>query len=391
MRKTITLKKTTILLFALFFLTNTNMFSQAVRIANGAGSPDASAILDIVSTNKGLLVPRVDLDDVSTEAPISSPATGLLIYNQGGDEPDGFYYWNGSNWTILVAEGSQEVSHFQDTDQEPTGLIECQNYSGYFITPNTTIPDNGILNSTMTGIVIGGKICDIIIQIDGITHSYDDDLDITIESPSGTIVELTTDNGGTGDDYTNTFFSDDEANSITSGSAPFTGWYRPEGSLSDFDGEDPDGDWTLHVEDDSGGDEGTLVQWTVWISTAKESAWEFVGEASITYKKGTTPVISSYYSANPTNDTGNKIRISRSTISGDGDVGTSLAYSAASPYSGSSSAVQGVTQDYFVSLNAFYHDDENLIDGTTYYYKLWKAGKVDGGENYAIIPILINE
>ncbi len=51
--------------------------------------------------------------------------------------------------------------------------------------------------------------------------------------PDATMVELSTDNGSTGDNYTNTVFDDEASTAITAGTAPFTGSYRPEGSLSD--------------------------------------------------------------------------------------------------------------------------------------------------------------
>jgi subtilisin-like proprotein convertase family protein len=229
------------------------------------------------------------------------------------------------------------------------------------------------------------------VEID-ITHTYDADLDITIESPSGTIVLLTSDNGGSGNDYTTTVFNDEASTAITAGSAPFTGSYQPEGSLSDFDGESPTGDWILHVTDDANGDTGTLNNVKLYISTEREVPWEYVGEASITYKAGSTVVVSSYYSANPSNDTGNKIRITRSTVSGSGTIGDILAYSATSPPRGGTTTLNSSTQEYWISLNAFYHDDANLTDGTVYYYKLWKAGAVESGQqNYSVVPILINE
>lgn len=94
-----------------------------------------------------------------------------------------------------------------------------------------------------------------------ITNIQDDVLDIYLRSPDGTRVELTTDNGGTGDNYgTNctdparTRFSDLAASSVTTGAAPFVGTYRPEGSLATFNGKSGvgvNGSWLLEVIVDS--------------------------------------------------------------------------------------------------------------------------------------------
>jgi len=62
---------------------------------------DASAILDVVSTSKGMLVPRMTN---SQRNGISSPATGLLIYQI--DNTPGFYYYNGSAWQGIGGGGS---------------------------------------------------------------------------------------------------------------------------------------------------------------------------------------------------------------------------------------------------------------------------------------------
>jgi hypothetical protein len=69
-------------------------------------NPDPSSALDIVATNKGVLIPRVTLtNDLAAPAPINNPATGLLIYNSGIFQPEGFYYWNGTQWTPFTSEG----------------------------------------------------------------------------------------------------------------------------------------------------------------------------------------------------------------------------------------------------------------------------------------------
>ncbi len=68
-------------------------FSQSVAINTTGAAADASSALDIQSTTKGFLVPRMTLTDRNA---IASPATGLLIY-QTNSTP-GFYYYDGSAW-----------------------------------------------------------------------------------------------------------------------------------------------------------------------------------------------------------------------------------------------------------------------------------------------------
>ena len=71
--------------------------SQNVAINTDGSTAAASAILDVKSTTKGLLIPR--MSKVQRNA-ITSPSTGLLIY-QNGPDSTGFYYYNGSSWQWL--------------------------------------------------------------------------------------------------------------------------------------------------------------------------------------------------------------------------------------------------------------------------------------------------
>ena len=101
-----------------------------------------------------------------------------------------------------------------------------------------------------------------------IEHTWDNDLDITLESPNGKTVELSTDNGGGADNYGDptdvtcsnyTAFSMNGCESITEGEAPFIGTYIPEGSFANFhDGSNPNGTWILQVCDDASSDVGSL-------------------------------------------------------------------------------------------------------------------------------------
>jgi hypothetical protein len=68
--------------------------------------PDNSSAMDIVATNRGLLIPRVALtSSLSSPSPVTAPAVGLLVFNSGANQPIGFYYWNGTTW-VLVGGGS---------------------------------------------------------------------------------------------------------------------------------------------------------------------------------------------------------------------------------------------------------------------------------------------
>ncbi|MFN8154122.1 MAG: hypothetical protein U0Y08_07510, partial [Bacteroidia bacterium] len=72
-------------------------------------------------------------------------------------------------------------------------------------------------------------------------------------SPSGNSLLLSSYNGNGGNDYHNCSFTYNALQSITSGNAPFTGMWIPQGGILDmyFSGENPNGNWTLMVIDTS--------------------------------------------------------------------------------------------------------------------------------------------
>jgi hypothetical protein len=78
------------------------------QVGIGTKTPHSSAILDLSSTNKGFLPSRVALTSKTDVSTISSPATGLLIYNTAtaGTSPNnvspGFYFFNGTSWVSFI-------------------------------------------------------------------------------------------------------------------------------------------------------------------------------------------------------------------------------------------------------------------------------------------------
>ncbi len=77
------------------------------NVGIGTNSPDASSVLDVTATDKGLLIPRVALIQTTNPSPVTSPATSLLVYNTAtvNDVVPSFYYWDGTQWVQVGAGG----------------------------------------------------------------------------------------------------------------------------------------------------------------------------------------------------------------------------------------------------------------------------------------------
>lgn len=99
-----------------------------------------------------------------------------------------------------------------------------------------------------------------------IIHPYVSDLDVFLIAPDSTYIELTTGNGGSGNNYLGTFFADTVSAFISNASAPFAGTYRPESPLYVANnGQDPNAVWQLLIHDTYPfADAGTLLNWSLF-------------------------------------------------------------------------------------------------------------------------------
>ena len=133
--------KHTLLLIATALILNIQSYAQNVGINDDGSQPDNSAMLDVKSISKGLLIPRM------TEAQrtaIAGPATGLLVYQNDGTE--GFYYYDGAVWTNLSVVNFSESNYTYDSK------------TGVKLTPNNSATNvDFVLQPKGTGAIIADQ------------------------------------------------------------------------------------------------------------------------------------------------------------------------------------------------------------------------------------------
>ena len=137
-----------------------------------------------------------------------------------------------------------------------------------------TIPDPGTVDSTVSVTGVTGAIQKVTVSL-WMWGGRDSDDSVYLVAPDGTQVELTSNNGGLGNEYgtgstdeSRTTFDDSAATSITAGVAPFAGTFKPEGSLTTLvgkSGSQVNGTWTLRVTDSVHFWQGALHCWSLVI------------------------------------------------------------------------------------------------------------------------------
>lgn len=139
--------KRKVLLF-LVSLVTVSLISQA-QIGIGTTSPNASAQLDVTSSTKGFLPPRVSLTATNAASPITSPANGLLVYNTAtaGSSPNnvtpGYYYWDGSSWQRVNNGGTAQVPAWTSAGAIVFGATTTCSHAGYHGEKQHELPATG--------------------------------------------------------------------------------------------------------------------------------------------------------------------------------------------------------------------------------------------------------
>lgn len=134
------------MLFVLFFsFSIKNVFAQNIGINETGAAPASSALLDVSSNNKGVLVPRINITNLNNAAPVTAPITSLLVYNTNTTTGVGYHYWNGTQWVRLSTTSGTVTS------------VTAEN--GLTATAGNTpvIRLGGNLNQAVTTVNVGGN------------------------------------------------------------------------------------------------------------------------------------------------------------------------------------------------------------------------------------------
>lgn len=131
-----------ITLSVLLLVTCTTILTAQV----GIGTTDPKAMLDIQSSDNGILIPRVALTETSDQSPITAPTPeiGLMVFNTANinDVTPGFYYWNGSAWERMGSGDSTAWALTGNTGTNP-GTAAGENFIGTSDTEDFIIATDG--------------------------------------------------------------------------------------------------------------------------------------------------------------------------------------------------------------------------------------------------------
>jgi hypothetical protein len=116
-----------------------------VKIGNNPNTINANSMLELESTNKGFLPPRVALNNASLVAPLTGTVpAGMLVFSTGGTLADGYYYWNGTQWKLVATADLNVVNKSASTTLTKTETMVLASNDITITLPAITASDNGL-------------------------------------------------------------------------------------------------------------------------------------------------------------------------------------------------------------------------------------------------------
>ncbi len=197
-----------------------------------------------------------DIGQYTLTADVLAPSIEGNVYFDANRDGNFGLDENGlAGWTVF-----DDVNGNGVWDATPTSTIIASD------TPRA-IPTLGAVRSTIVTSGLGGTILDVNVRLT-LQHSNISNLVLALTKPDGTTTTLMAVNPTGGTSMLDTRFDDEAATSISDAAAPYSGTFRPLGSLAGIIGKNPNGTWKLLVSDIVGGSGGTLDDFELEITTS---------------------------------------------------------------------------------------------------------------------------
>jgi uncharacterized repeat protein (TIGR01451 family) len=274
------------------------LLSESFTPATGGIDPGETVTLNLGFRNEGIANTTDLIATMRNSGGVngSSPAQHYGVLSANGasvSRPFSFTASGAAGGVITATLDLVDVSGGQSNNLGSAAFAFVIGTTGRFSnTVSNGIPDNSaalIYPSQISISGLSGVVSKVSVTLSNLTHSYADDLDILLVSPSGGRVLLMSDAGGSSSINNSTLtFDDDASASLPNDGAIGSGVYKPSDynggssdvfpppapgspyskTLSALNGSSPNGTWSLFIVDDAVGDAGYLAGgWSLNVKT----------------------------------------------------------------------------------------------------------------------------
>jgi len=230
-------------------ITDTQIIAAGGTLAIGSDSVSEDDMQKLI--DDGIIVLEVEDYSIVTDGAYTLLSTLSAAW---GASPS-----NGTTGMFITPVTTTYVS-----DDVPKAIQDMQ--------PTTPTNTKGRTVSTLN-VPDSVTITDLDVKLDIRMSTNNADLNVFLKSPDGKQVKLFDDVGFLQKNFKNTILDDEASKSIKDGSGSFTGIFKPEGKLRDFDGRNAAGNWQLIIEDDYRGGVATLNSWEIVVKSNKPLGW----------------------------------------------------------------------------------------------------------------------
>ncbi|RKT00460.1 hypothetical protein [Flavobacterium sp. 123] len=146
--------RTKIFYISSFLFLGMQMQAQ-VKVGDNLTAINPNAALEIESTTKGLIMPRIALTATTDFAPMSAHIQGMSVYNTAtaGDVTPGYYYNDGTKWVRLIDIIAKEPWQVESTTNQATtntqNIYQMGNIGIKTNAPNSALTVNGSANNLL--------------------------------------------------------------------------------------------------------------------------------------------------------------------------------------------------------------------------------------------------
>ncbi len=249
---------------------NSNGDEQWVNNYNGGNNPDGYRGYDIAIDNSANVYVTGAKNNTADIVTAKYSTTGTLQWVMSYNGPS-----NSADNPVSVGVDATGNTYTTGTSYDNITLYDIAiiKYSPVSLFTNTftrnalnkAINDNQSAFDTITvdySLLTNYYVYDVNFKVDTVIHTNDSDLEFYLIH-NGVTDTAIYQVGGSGDNFINTILNDSAANPISSGTAPFTGSFRPGKALSQFNGQNINGSWILKIYDRASGNTGTLKAWSL--------------------------------------------------------------------------------------------------------------------------------
>ncbi len=265
--------------------------SLSVALRNTGTAATTNLIVTLLATNG--VSPSVAVQDYGAMTTDGATVTRVFTFQAGGA-------CGGSIQPVFaLSEGGNDVGTV--TLKLPIGLTTIRTTT-FTNAAAVTLPDNGPATPYPSVIAVAGltgNVTRVTATLRGYSHGWPDDVDVLLVGPGGQRVLLMSDcGGGNAREGVTVSFDDNASASLPDTAAILPGIYKPTNfdtstdklpfpapglpfspTLATFNGQDPNGDWSLYVHDDGSWDAGSLLEgWALSITTSNLTCCDGTGQ-----------------------------------------------------------------------------------------------------------------